>query len=156
MFYLLWLFVIVMWHRRNSHVTSPAPGVFPPALITEWSACCPTLVIVVLSELLNELFQIFKKGMGGTCHPTKRRIFPDNITYTPSDLSVFLYKNDIFRYFSFKDKKEMGQSIQEWTKENLRKTAFKKFEVIWSAWSAVVVLIRSNHSHTKGNSLEMV
>ena len=27
----------------------------------------------------------------------------------------------------------MGQSIQEWTKYNLRKTAFKKFEVIWSA-----------------------
>ena len=27
----------------------------------------------------------------------------------------------------------MGQSIQEWTKENLWKTSFKKFEVIWSA-----------------------
>ena len=27
----------------------------------------------------------------------------------------------------------MGQSIQEWTKGNLLKTAFKKFEVIWSA-----------------------
>ena len=27
----------------------------------------------------------------------------------------------------------MGQSIQEWTKWNLWKTAFKKFEVIWSA-----------------------
>ena len=27
----------------------------------------------------------------------------------------------------------MGQSIQEWTKYNLWKTAFKKFEVIWSA-----------------------
>ena len=26
----------------------------------------------------------------------------------------------------------MGQSIQEWTKKNLWKTAFKKFEVIWS------------------------
>ena len=25
------------------------------------------------------------------------------------------------------------QSIQEWTKENLRKTAFKKFEGVWSA-----------------------
>ena len=27
---------------------------------------------------------------------------------------------------------KMGQSVQEWTKENLWKTAFKKFEVIWS------------------------
>ena len=27
----------------------------------------------------------------------------------------------------------MGQGIQEWTKTNLWKTAFKKFEVIWSA-----------------------
>ena len=27
----------------------------------------------------------------------------------------------------------MGQSIQEWTMWNLRKTAFKKFEVTWSA-----------------------
>ena len=28
---------------------------------------------------------------------------------------------------------EMGQGIQEWTKYNLRKTAPKKFEVIWPA-----------------------
>ena len=27
----------------------------------------------------------------------------------------------------------MGQSIQEWAKSNLWKTAFKKFEGIWSA-----------------------
>ena len=27
----------------------------------------------------------------------------------------------------------MEQSIQEWTKKNLWKTAFKKFEVTWSA-----------------------
>ena len=27
----------------------------------------------------------------------------------------------------------MGKSIQEWTKKNFRKTAFKNFEVIWSA-----------------------
>ena len=27
----------------------------------------------------------------------------------------------------------MGQSIQEWTKYNLWKTAFKKFEEVWSA-----------------------
>ena len=27
----------------------------------------------------------------------------------------------------------MGQIIQEWTKKKLWKTAFKKFEVIWSA-----------------------
>ena len=30
---------------------------------------------------------------------------------------------------------QMGQSIQEWTKWNLRKTAFKKFEMTWSALS---------------------
>ena len=28
----------------------------------------------------------------------------------------------------------MGQGIQEWTKQNLWKTAFKKFEAIWSAY----------------------
>ena len=28
---------------------------------------------------------------------------------------------------------QMGQGIQEWTKQNLWKTFFKKFEVIWSA-----------------------
>ena len=27
----------------------------------------------------------------------------------------------------------MGQGIQEWTKQNLWKTAFEKFEVMWSA-----------------------
>ena len=27
----------------------------------------------------------------------------------------------------------MGQGIQEWTKSNLWKTAFKKIEAIWSA-----------------------
>ena len=27
---------------------------------------------------------------------------------------------------------EMGQSIQKWTKLNMWKTAFKKFEVLWS------------------------
>ena len=27
----------------------------------------------------------------------------------------------------------VGQVIQEWTNKNLRKTAFKKFEVVWSA-----------------------
>ena len=32
----------------------------------------------------------------------------------------------VFKYY-------MGQSIQEWTKENLWKTALKKFEVTWSA-----------------------
>ena len=26
----------------------------------------------------------------------------------------------------------MGQSIQEWSKQNLRKTTFKKFEGVWS------------------------
>ena len=29
----------------------------------------------------------------------------------------------------------MEQSIQEWTKQNLWKTAFKQFEEIWSTWS---------------------
>ena len=29
----------------------------------------------------------------------------------------------------------MGQSIQEWTEQNLWKTAFKKFEEVWSALS---------------------
>ena len=28
---------------------------------------------------------------------------------------------------------QMGKSIQEWTKQNLWKTAFKKFEGVWSA-----------------------
>ena len=28
---------------------------------------------------------------------------------------------------------EIGQSIQEWTKQNLWKTAFKKFQVKWPA-----------------------
>ena len=30
-------------------------------------------------------------------------------------------------------KLKMGQGIEEWTKKNLWKTAFKRFEVIWSA-----------------------
>ena len=30
---------------------------------------------------------------------------------------------------------QMGQSIQEWSKKDLLKTAFKKFEGIWSALS---------------------
>ena len=28
----------------------------------------------------------------------------------------------------------MAQGFQEWTKQNLLKTTFKKFEVIWFAW----------------------
>ena len=28
---------------------------------------------------------------------------------------------------------QMGQSIEEWTKQNLWTKAFKKFEAIWSA-----------------------
>ena len=42
-------------------------------------------------------------------------------------------------YFSSNDHPDddMGQGIQEWTKWNLWKTAFKKFEVIWSAFSSV-------------------
>ena len=34
----------------------------------------------------------------------------------------------ILRYFP-----TFGQGIQEWTNQNLHKTAFKKFEVMWSA-----------------------
>ena len=37
------------------------------------------------------------------------------------------YGQEIFRML------QMGQSIQEWTKQNLWKTAFKMFEGIWSA-----------------------
>ena len=37
---------------------------------------------------------------------------------------------------------QMGQSIQEWTKWNLRKTTFKKFEVIWSDLSRPQNFIR--------------
>ena len=36
----------------------------------------------------------------------------------------------------------MGQSIQEWTKQYLWKTAFKKFEAIWSAQAGNVNAIR--------------
>ena len=31
------------------------------------------------------------------------------------------------------EEEQMGQSIQEWTKKNLWKTVFKKFEGTWSA-----------------------
>ena len=40
---------------------------------------------------------------------------------------------NIFPEKFLKTQKHVRQSIQEWTKENLRKTAFKNFEVIWSA-----------------------
>ena len=42
----------------------------------------------------------------------------------------------------------MGQSIQEWTKLSLRKTAFKKFEVIWSAF-LILLEIPKNIENTK-------
>ena len=38
----------------------------------------------------------------------------------------------------------MGQSIQEWTKYNLWKTAFKKFEGIWSAVRNVLGIFQPN------------
>ena len=34
---------------------------------------------------------------------------------------------------------KMGQSIQEWTKQDLWKTVFKKFEGMWSASAEPVV-----------------
>ena len=34
----------------------------------------------------------------------------------------------------------MGQITQEWTKEKLWKTAFKKFQVIWSAGACLNVV----------------
>ena len=45
------------------------------------------------------------------------------------------FSTDSFMSLKFGHKKHghLGQVIQEWTKENLWKTAFKKFEVIWSA-----------------------
>ena len=39
----------------------------------------------------------------------------------------------------------MGQSIQEWIKLNLRKTVFKKFEVIWSAKAVLVTDVFKSH-----------
>ena len=43
----------------------------------------------------------------------------------------------IFRVESwiFADHEYMNQTIQEWTKQNFRKTAFKKSEATWSAWA---------------------
>ena len=38
---------------------------------------------------------------------------------------------------------QTGQSIQEWTKKNLWKTAFKKFDVIWSAVFCKFYLVHS-------------
>ena len=42
----------------------------------------------------------------------------------------------------------MGQSIQEWTKSNLWKTAFRKFEGVWSVstnftWSILDLVFQS-------------
>ena len=61
-------------------------------------------------------------------------------------INFFVYCYHIFRIFNSNSHKrakaspltraseeEMGQNIQEWTKQNLWKTAFKKFEGIWSA-----------------------
>ena len=45
-----------------------------------------------------------------------------------------LLKKPMFKStFNFVDTIQMGQSIQEWTKWNLWKTGFKKFEGVWSA-----------------------
>ena len=44
--------------------------------------------------------------------------------------------------------KYMRQCIQEWTKQNLRKTAFKKVEVIWSAQQTILLQIFKRVSFT--------
>ena len=45
----------------------------------------------------------------------------------------------------------LGQSIQEWTKENLWQTAFKKFEGVWSAWYGL-----PKAEHTPSNFVKAV
>ena len=39
----------------------------------------------------------------------------------------------------------LDQGIQEWTKQNLWKAAFKKFEVIWSAYARNCDVMMSIH-----------
>ena len=46
------------------------------------------------------------------------------------EITPYLYTFHAVLCFIYK---YMGQIIQEWTKKNLWETAFKKFEVIWSA-----------------------
>ena len=43
------------------------------------------------------------------------------------------YLQGFFQEFWLKIMERMSQGIQEWTKQNLWKTAFKKCEVTWSA-----------------------
>ena len=47
-----------------------------------------------------------------------------------SRLCILIFPTFIQVFYMVED---MGQSIQEWTKQNLWKTAFKKIEEIWSA-----------------------
>ena len=74
---------------------------------------------------IDESFGIIPEHLSGTL----KRIEPahDNLSFNncrPS-LCTECISLDILRY--------MRQSIQEWTKFNLWKTAFKKFEEIWTA-----------------------
>ena len=54
---------------------------------------------------------------------------------TLTELYIFKVFLDVILVLLLLDLNEyhMRQSIQEWTKLNLWETAFKKFEVIWSA-----------------------
>ena len=54
---------------------------------------------------------------------------------TLTELYIFKVFLDVILVLLLLDLNEyhMRQSIQEWTKFNLWETAFKKFEVIWSA-----------------------
>ena len=54
-----------------------------------------------------------------------------NVNYVPTEES----DEAVEHYKQLSNTKKIGQSIQEWTKQHLWKTAFKKFEVIWSASS---------------------
>ena len=46
----------------------------------------------------------------------------------------------------------MGQSIQEWIKWNLLKTAFKNFKVIWSAAVVFSIWCVRSHSYTPAHA----
>ena len=61
-------------------------------------------------------------------------------------LIIFILKlfarKDIFKYIKKNHGKEMGKSIQEWTKQNLWKTEFKKFEGVWSALGILLQILQ--------------
>ena len=67
-------------------------------------------------------------------------------TWTSSERLMYI------QFKSFVQRDQMGQGIQEWTKKYLRKTAFKKSEVIWFANIIFLLLIiTSNNGHQKCN-----